>query len=318
MRRLGAILALLLVLTPAWATAPGEQSYEMDEHGLLVTDAFVDGQGPFRFLIDTASSRTLIFEHVRAKLGLKQSQPAMITIYGLNDFGTAMPVKPQQIQVAGQVVSGLTLGVLPDEPSRLDGILGIDVLARYLVVLDRASMRLKLLPPTAEATRPYEDWTQASLTPRMLKKFPIQFWYVTARFNDKRITGLFDLGAAMTMINWEAAEELQVHQSKYSYLGPPPVLLQDVLGARAPALRISHMEVRLSNQVWWNQTIMVADAPIFDYFDLEEKPAALVGQALLHDNSLAIDFAHQRLFIGPRVHDDQVVTDLLQEPSPER
>jgi len=44
---------------------------------------------------------------------------------------------------------------------------------------------------------------------------------------------------------------------------------------------------------------IAAEAPIFNYFNLEEEPAAIVGPGLLSDNSLAIDFAGQRLFIGP-------------------
>ena len=43
----------------------------------------------------------------------------------------------------------------------------------------------------------------------------------------------------------------------------------------------------------------MADAPVFDYFDLDEQAAAIVGPGLLRDTSLAIDFAGQRLYIGP-------------------
>ena len=301
MRWICAFVALLAVTTPGYAALPAEQPYHIGHHGRLVTDVYVDGQGPFAFLIDTASSRSLISERVRKQLGLARSQPGMMTIYGINDVAEVMPVKPGEWRIAGEAVSGLTLGVLPDtEDNGPDGVLGVDVLARYFVVLDRSTMRVKLLPPGAESAKPYADWTSAELTPRALKKFPIQFWYLKTRFNDRNLTALFDLGASTTMMNWEAAERLGLRKVRYAGLyGPPPAILQDVLGKQAPALRVEGLDVRLSGRSWAKQLAIIADAPVFTYFDLDEQPAAIVGLNLLGDNSLAIDFAGQRLYVGP-------------------
>ena len=120
MRRIGALIAFLAVLAgQAWASSSAEQPYRIDSHGRLVTDVYVDGHGPFTFLIDTASSRSLIFEHVRKQLGLAQSQPKRLTIYGINDVAEVMPVKPSELRVAGESVHGLTLGVGIEVP-RLD------------------------------------------------------------------------------------------------------------------------------------------------------------------------------------------------------
>lgn len=300
MRRIWSVLVLLLLCGPAAASSSAEQPYRIASYGRLVTDVFVNGQGPFTFLIDSASSRSLIFEHVRKKLALAPSQPEHLLVYGINDVAEAMPVKPERLALAGEEVRDLTIGVLPDDASvGLDGILGVDVLARYFVVLDRGAMRLKLLPQGEDSARPYQNWAQARLTPRLLKKFPIRFWYLSARFNDHALNTLFDLGAGTTMMNWYAAERLGVHKRDFSKFGPPPAELQDVLGTRSPALRVENVEVRLPGKSWDRQLVIVADAPVFNYFDLEDQAAAIVGPGLLRNTSLAIDFAGQRLFIGP-------------------
>ena len=296
------VLFLALMAQQAGAALPAEQSYHIDYHGRLATEVYVDGQGPFQFLIDTASSRSLIFEHLRQRLNLTQSQPGRMTVYGINDVADVMPVKPREMRFAGETISGLTMGVLPDtEVSEPDGILGVDVLSRYFVVLDRGAMRIKLLPPGETAARSYEDWSRVALLPHPLKKFAIQFWYLKARFNDRTITCLFDLGASLTMMNWDAAEELGVRKARYTSFGPPPVELQDVLGKVAPALRAGGLDVRLATKSWTRQIAIIADAPVFTYFDLEEQPSGIVGLDLLRDTSLAIDFAGQRLYIGPTV-----------------
>jgi predicted aspartyl protease len=300
MRGICGLVGLLILTVPASGTLPAEQPYRITDYGRLVTDVTIDGQGPFSFLIDTASSTSLMFEHVRKQLNLGPSQPGNLLVYGINDVSEAMPVRPHSLSIAGEEIKDLTIGVLPgsgaDEP---DGVLGLDVLARYFVVLDRDTMQLKLLPPDPASTRPYEDWTQAKLTPRLLRKFPIRFWYLSAEFNKHRFTTLFDLGAGTTMMNWDAAEALGVHKRDFDRYGPPPEDLQDVLGKSSPAVRVTNLDVELRGKAWDGQLAVVSDAPVFGYFDLEERPAVVMGPGLLRNTSLAIDFAAGRLYLGP-------------------
>jgi hypothetical protein len=165
-------------------------------------------------------------------------------------------------------------------------------------------MRIKLLPPDGDAAREFSGWAQTPLVSRPLKKFPIQFWYLKTRFNDQGITSLFDLGAGTTMMNWEAAERLGLRKLHYAAVyGLPPVELQDVLGKEAPALRAEGLEIRLPGKFWSRQSAIIADAPIFTYFDLEEQAAAIIGPGLLRNNSLAIDFAGEKLYVGPTLTD---------------
>ena len=310
MGRIGILLAALLVLaglvkwtSPARATLLADQPYRFDANGRLLTDVYVDGQGPFSFLIDTASSRSLIFEHVRARLHLAQSDPQLLTIYGINDIATAMPVRPGQLRVAGEAISGLTMGVLPDPANPADepdGVLGIDALARYFVVIDRAAMRFKLLTPGGDVGA-FLNWAGISLTPHPLKKIPLDFWYLRARYDGIAVNTLFDLGASVTMLNWPAAELLGLHKNDYRQYNPPPEELRDVLGTDAPAVRILDLNITMPGMSWTKQLALVSAAPVFSWFNLDERPAVIVGPGLLRDNSLAIDFAGHRLFVGPVV-----------------
>ena len=307
MHRLGALIAFLafaLMASQAQATLPAEQPYSFDRHGRLLTEVYLDGQGPFKFVIDSASSRSLMFEHVRQRLNLTQAQPGRMTVYGINDVADVMPVKPHELRIAGESVSDLIMGVLPEtEAFGPDGILGVDVLAKYFVVLDRGAMKIKLLPQGKASARAYDDWSEVQLIQRPLKNFPIQFWYVKAKFSGETINSLFDLGADMTMLNWDAAERLGVRKSRFRSAGPPPVQLQDVLGKDAPAIRAEGLEVKLPGRLWENQLAIIADAPVFSYFDLDEHPAAIFGLDLLRNTSLAIDFAGQKLYLGPTASD---------------
>ena len=126
----------------------------------------IDGHGPFIFLIDTASNRSLIFEHVRKKLGLTRSQPGRLMVYGINDVAEAMPVKPGELRSRAKRCAASPWAYCPTPRRRPDGILGVDILSRYLVVLDRAAMRLKLLPPGGAVPSAYAGWTKVELMPQ--------------------------------------------------------------------------------------------------------------------------------------------------------
>ena len=303
----GMVAALLLVLlaaVPDGARAdinPATQ-YRIDFQDRLVTNVSINGRGPYTFVIDSASSRTIIFEHVRAQLGLQASDPEPIIVYSINQQARAMAVAPDRLNVGGRDIGGLTIGVLPDSEGQgdPDGILGIDVLSRYFVVLDRVNMRLQLLPRDSAAAKDYASWHLVPLMPRPLKNVPIDFWYVTVGFNDHAIPVLFDLGCGLTLLNWQAAERLGVEKNDMARkFGPPPEGLRDVLGKVAPAVVVKGLTITLPNQVWHKQDVLVADAPVFEFFEMGGRPGGIVGPGLLKDNSLAIDFAGHRLYVGP-------------------
>lgn len=318
-------IALLVLLagtaaSPARATQSEGQPYRIDSGNRLITQVMIDGQGPFSFVIDTASSKSMIYGRVRAQLGLTRSQPDDITVFSLNSTTQALPVKPSVLMVAGQAVHGLTLGVLPPagtEVAGVDGILGIDVLDRYFVVLDRSTMRLLLLAPGSKEAERYHDWANVTLTPRPLKNIPINFWYMSAQvghrtaasnlvnFGDRsvteRFTALLDLGAGFTMMNWPAAERLGAHEKNFRLSKELQNFVRDALGTDEPAINFQQLTITLGSRRWTNQAILVANSDVFTLFNLDGKPAMILGAGLLRDNSLAIDFAGHRLFIGPAI-----------------
>jgi predicted aspartyl protease len=300
---LGALMLAGLWSGPADARLLADQPYRINGSGRLVTDVTVDGQGPFHFLIDTASSRSLIYERVRARLGLVQSQPELLTIYGISAQSTALPVRPRALAIGDEAIGGLVMGVLPDPAGDdgLDGVLGIDALARYFVVLDRAAMRLKLMTPDAPEARDYRRWSSTALVPRRLKNMAIDFWYMKPWFNGRPINTLFDLGASVTMLNWPAAEQLGLRKKNFTRYGPPPVDVRDILGADAPAVRVNDMRIEMLGIVWRKQVVLISSAPVFEFFGLDEAPAAIAGPGLLKDNPLAIDFPGHRLYVGAAV-----------------
>ena len=86
------IFALFCLLAmPVGATEVAEQPYRITD-ARIATDVFVNGKGPYSFLLDTAASRSMMFEHTRARLGLATTGEPPLTVYGMQNIGTAIPV----------------------------------------------------------------------------------------------------------------------------------------------------------------------------------------------------------------------------------
>lgn len=298
------VIAALLAATAVRADTAADLPYRIGGDGRVSTDVFVDGRGPFSFLLDTASSRTMLFEHLRQTLGLAPSESGMLKVYAMNNIGTALPVKPRELRLAGQPITGLTLGVLPDDlkpPDGVqgaDGILGMDALSHYLLVMDHDALRLKLMDPSGADTDDYRRWPSAELTPYRAQEMDVTLWWLRAKFGDQGVTALLDMGSGITMLNWIAAEKLGLRKSSFDK-APISQNLRDALGTMEPVVTVKGLTITIANRTFAAQTVIVANAAVFRYFGLDNKAAAIIGPALLRYNSLAIDFSRRRVYIGP-------------------
>jgi len=303
-------LALLCAGTAVRADTVADLPYRIGGDGRVSTDVFVDGQGPFSFLLDTASSRTMLFDHLRQTLNLQPSEAGRLKVYAMNNIGTALPVKPRELRLADQHITGLTLGVLPDDPhppegvTGADGILGMDALSDYFLMMDHDALRLKLMDPAAPDTEIYRRWPSAELTPYRAKDIDVTLWWLRAKFGNQTVTALLDMGSGITMLNWDAAEKLGIRRTSFEKQ-PIPQSLRDALGTLEPVVTVKGLTITMADRTFPAQTVIVANAAVFRYFGLENRAAAIIGPALLRYNSLAIDFNKRRIYIGPTSKDAQ-------------
>ncbi|HKD46956.1 MAG TPA: retroviral-like aspartic protease family protein [Rhizomicrobium sp.] len=299
-------LAVLLSAAAARAADLAKLPYRIGSDGRVSTDVFVNGQGPFNFVLDTASSRTMLFEHLRQELGLAPSSTDMLKVYAMNNVGTALPVRPRELGLDKQTITGLTLGVLPDDAPPLDGtqsadgILGMDALSHYFLVMDHDTLQVRLMDPSDAGVDAYRRWPSEILTPYQARDMDVTFWWMHAKFGGETVTALLDMGSGITMLNWEAAERLGIRRANF-LKDKVPEDLRDALGTLEPVVVIKGLSIAVDDHSFPNQSVIVANAKVFQYFGLENRPAAIIGPALLRSNSLAIDFSKRRIYIGPAI-----------------
>ena len=126
---------------------------EVTGHGLFVS-VFINGQGPFRMMVDTGCTCSMITPEVAAAVEARGIDPAADGgVQAVNGFGDviAMPrVMLDSITVGGVQFEGVTAGVIPLEIQskidnrELDGLLGFTLFSDLYFALDYPGQALVL------------------------------------------------------------------------------------------------------------------------------------------------------------------------------
>ena len=155
-------LLVLAAAAPADAEAPKAEAakalvvpFELLPSGHLTVMVKVNGEGPYRLILDTGAPITLIDNKVAEAAGLLKGVPEpLFTI-----FGSKGEVKVGELQVGEQSAKDLT-AIVMDHPTvqaisqafekklggPIDGIVGFPFFARFTMTLDYQAKTVTLLP----------------------------------------------------------------------------------------------------------------------------------------------------------------------------
>ena len=132
---------------------------------LLFMEASINGQGPFRFLIDTGATQTVITEKVAARLALKRI--ATNVMHGVGGDGKLdSPIfRADAFKIGDVTIKNLPLGTLsnPTLELVLDGIIGTPMLADFIVTIDYPKAQLELSRKAAEGGTVLPVWSFSGL-----------------------------------------------------------------------------------------------------------------------------------------------------------
>jgi predicted aspartyl protease len=146
--RVRVILSLLVVLllsTPLVAEPKGDVKsktsaslkFDYVSQSLIVIPVYVNGNGPYRFLLDTGAGMTVLSNKVARRLNLQNGRTEsmgsaggyiLITIYDLNELRVG------EIRMAQPQIAAADFDLM--RSLEIDGILGADQLKAFRVSID--------------------------------------------------------------------------------------------------------------------------------------------------------------------------------------
>jgi predicted aspartyl protease len=130
---------LLLAGVPATIAADTKSRlpFQLLEDGSIIVPVTIDGAGPFRFILDTGSSRTVVSSRLTAKLRLPVVTRSLIVTPSGDDMGLIVRINQLAVGDTGAVSVEALIG--PGEhfiADGIDGVVGQDVLAPLIYTID--------------------------------------------------------------------------------------------------------------------------------------------------------------------------------------
>jgi predicted aspartyl protease len=136
---------LLLAAVPAAVAGytTSELRFELLEDGTVIVPVTIDGTGPFRFMLDTGSTRTVVSAELTKKLRLPVvAQSVLITPSG-RDLGILVQLNQLAIGGSNEVSVKALIGPRKHfAADAIDGIIGQDVLAPLIYTIDYERRRI--------------------------------------------------------------------------------------------------------------------------------------------------------------------------------
>lgn len=134
-----AVLVTLLVPTPAMAESR-VTAFSLRSPGDIVVPVTIDGQGPFRMLLDTGASRSAVTAAVADRLvSRKVGETVMVTPAGRARRGLLLLKGMRVGGVGPQSVVGVRLEPGDVGNPGIDGLIGQDLLSRAAFTIDHAA-----------------------------------------------------------------------------------------------------------------------------------------------------------------------------------
>lgn len=273
----------------------------------MTVPVFVNGQGPFQFVIDTGADRTVVSKELAEKLALKKS--GTMRVHAMGGAGRADMVKIDQLRVSNRTMARLTSAALPRAYIGADGLLGVDSLKGQRIIMDFKASTMSLEPSS-------EPDAFAAATGDVIvvtaKTRLGQLVMVDADANGQKVWVVVDTGAQNSVGNRQLRKLMFARDPRTT---TKPIEMIDVLGQRTLADYTIVNRLRIGGILLGNAAIAFVDAYPFRLFDLHKKPSMLLGMESLRGfERVSVDFSARKIkFLlpanAPRVKDQLSLGD---------
>jgi hypothetical protein len=302
--RLSALVVIVLALTipaisqadepPAAPEQPAADSQAPTDAVTLATDkrmtveVMIDGKGPYAFIVDTGSERTVIARELASQLALREG--ASSTLHGMGGSESVHTVVIPQLAANTLVVRKIVAPALAQYDLGAAGILGLDSLKSQRMLLDFAAGSMTLTPSGVRQ----DDWQGETIVITAHSRLG-ELILTGARIGDDEVNVILSTGNDVSVGNLALRQRLLAHHDATS-TAHTPVALLDVTGNTIRLDQTVVDRLNIANLRVVNLPIAFADAHMFRVLDMVRTPTLLLGMDVLRMfGRVSIDFGSKKV-----------------------
>ncbi|MEW4468553.1 aspartyl protease family protein [Parasphingorhabdus sp. JC815] len=266
---------------------PDAEQITIDEDRLsrMTVPVNIGGTGPYSFIIDTASQRTILSTEIAGELSLEPEDKA--TVVALAGNTVVQTVYVPELTLGKRSYGGLISPTFRSSNIGADGILGLDSLQGQRILFDFLNRIISV-----------ED-TEKKLKSRSRREIVVtakrrsgQLIFANARISDIRVNVIIDTGGEISIGNRALQRRLRMRSSAMQQIN-----LVDITGRAMPANVGIASELIIGRARFNVIPVAFADIAPFAKLGLQNKPALFLGMdALRKFDRVAIDFENRKIY----------------------
>jgi predicted aspartyl protease len=308
-RKLVGLFACLLVAfsLPAFAnTTPSSRTvpFERMQHGQYTIQVQINGSEPLKFMIDTAASRTSIFNKTKLRLELDVND-AQAFINGMTNSSYRPTSNVKTLSFGRTVFKDHTVIILEDwdkaQADGLDGILGMDVFRGLIFAFSHNASTVKISKRPRFSKSKYNRWKKIRLedNPYPVDKFGLLFTYT--QLGDLHIPTLVDTGASFSAINWMSVHDTSISKERRRLREEWTV--QGSIGEFKPRMRVRLEETFIGGMKLKQHEFLVMNFDKFPVNKYGAYPLVIAGSDIFAGRDFTFDFINNDLYVAPKRYD---------------
>jgi hypothetical protein len=271
-----------------------------DRIGRVMAPVFVNGVGPFAFVVDTGASSSVIAPRLVTRLKLTPDPTRTMLLRGITGSEIVPSVAIDNITAGGISIPAKLLPVVESRVfADADGIFGADAFGRGCLHVSFVAKRVFIQDNSCSRSDP--AW----------EIIPAKFRFgglavVSARVGRARVTAIVDTGAERSLGNPALLAAL-----KLTNKADDPATRTRVHAATSQAVWghvIPMPNIRLGGLQVDNLNVVFGDFEVFHMWGVGDEPAIVLGMDILGTTrGIMIDYKRQQLRLLPQGGDSFVI-----------
>jgi predicted aspartyl protease len=259
-----------------------------DSIGRVWVPVAINGRGPFRLVVDTGATSSVIVSSVARRLGIPTKSATKVLVQGATGVDTVPYVTAEQMELGDLLFNQAKLLIVPDVFGGADGVLGVRGLPDMRIHLD-FRREITEIEYARHRQRLPGEWLEFSAAPGRLAR--LDLWV-----GGVRTKAVIDTGAQQTIGNDRLRKALLLRgrSTQDADIVGVTMDITQAKSIRIHALAFGSVVVR-------NVAISFGELPVFEHWRLNGEPALLLGMDVIEKlEAFEIDYQQGKLHLRAR------------------
>ena len=263
-----------------------------DRIGRIWAPVFIDGQGPFRFVLDTGATTVALSRDAATLLGLRLDRARQVRLRGTTGSSLVPQITVDRIEIGDFLVENQRVILVDDAFGGADGVLATRLLSDRRIFVEFRKDRI-------EITRSRGQPAPLGFTTIPVKFASRQVPWVDAWIGPVKVKAVIDTGAQQTLANLALRAALAAARRRAMELRNEGVIgvtgdVQEGQSAGVPTIRLGNVQVS-------NARVNFVDLHIFEHWRMLDEPAILIGMDVIGVlDTFILDYRRRELQLLPR------------------